>query len=309
MKFSKLDEGSYNLKITAEDASGTTKTKKVACTVTSATSASSSSASDSKLTVSPKVSPAQVYVGAGVYVSGTVTSNYKITSVTATIVGTSYTMTAEPNATSYSLSAMDSAMKFSKLTEGEYRLQVTAKDASGKEVTNYTTCTILQRSANANGTLSAMVNTALAETNANVGMYNKYNAYSGQAWCAYFVAWCARESGVSTTAIPNSYLCRNLVSYYQGQSRYYTYSQVKAGSYVPKVGDLIFYSTSSGGSATHVGLVTSVNTTNGTITTKEGNTRRSTGGSWVYSYTMSYKSNQPWSGYSQYIIGYAHPAY
>lgn len=310
MKFSKLNVGKYNLKITAKDNSGTTKMKKVACTITAPSSTTDNSSSKSStLTVAPKVSPSTARVGTGIFVSGTVKSNFKITSVTAKIVGTSYTKTVTPNTLTYNLSGMDSAMKFSQLTEGSYRLQVTAKDASGKQVTEYTTCVLTPKPSDANGTLKAMVNTALAEPNANVGMSNKYNNYSGQAWCAYFVAWCAREAGVSTTAIPNSYLCRNLVTYYTNQDRYYNYASVSSGKYTPKVGDLIFYSKTSGGSASHVGLVTAVNTSDGTVTTKEGNTRTSTGGSWVYSYTMSYKSNKPWSGYDQYIIGYSHPNY
>ncbi len=309
MKFSKLNVGTYNLKVTAADSSGTTKSKKVACTVTSSSSVTSSGKSNSKLTVSPKVSPSTATAGTGIFVYGTVTSNYKITSVTAEIVGTGYKKTVSPKSLSYNLAGMDSAMKFSALSAGVYVLQVTAKDASGNQVTGQTTCTLTARNIVADGTANAMVNVALSEPNANVGLSNKYNNYSGAAWCAYFVAWCARESGVSTTAIPNSYLCRNLVSYYQGLKRYYTYAKVKAGTYTPKKGDLIFYSKSRGGTASHIGIVTSVNTSTKQITTKEGNTNTSSGGSWVYSYTMSYASDKPWSGYSQYIIGYAHPGY
>lgn len=309
MKFSKLNVGTYKLKVTAADSSGTTKSKQVACTVTSSSSVASSKASDSKLTVSPKVSPSTATAGTGIFVYGTVTSNYKVTSVTAEIVGTGYKKTVSPNALSYNLSGMDSAMKFSALSAGVYILQVTATDASGKQVVGQATCTLTARNVSADGSGNALVDVALSQPNANVGMYNKYNNNSGAAWCAYFVAWCARQSGVSTTAIPNSYLCRNLVSYYQGQKRYYTYANVSAGSYTPQKGDLIFYSKTRGGAASHIGIVTSVNTSTKQITTKEGNTNTSSGGSWVYSYTMSYANDKPWSGYSQYIIGYAHPGY
>lgn len=311
MKFSKLNVGTYSLKVSATDSSGTTRSKKLSCTVTDSSDQASGNASDSKLTVRPKVSPSSATVGTGIYVSGTVTSNYKIKSVTAQIVGTPYSKTVKPNSLTYNLSGMDSAMKFSKLTEGTYQLQVTAEDVSGKKVTGYTTCTLTQRSINANGSADAIVSIALNEPNADVGLVNKYNGYykNGCAWCAYFVVWCARQAGVSKSVIPDSYLCRNLVTFYQNQNRYYPYSKVSSGSYVPKVGDLILYSKSPGGSASHVGLVTAVDTANKKITTKEGNTRTSTGGSWVYSYTMSYMSNKPWINYNQYIIGYAHPNY
>ena len=76
------------------------------------------------------------------YLSGTVTSNYKITNVTGTIYnnagGAVYSKSVAPNSTSYTLknSAIDKAMLFNKLEAGNYTYKVTASDANGgyKEV-------------------------------------------------------------------------------------------------------------------------------------------------------------------------------
>jgi len=69
-----------------------------------------------------------------VSVAGTISSNYNITNVTAQIrAGTTvkYSSVATPNATSYNMNKMDSALKFSQLAAGSYTFVVTATDASG----------------------------------------------------------------------------------------------------------------------------------------------------------------------------------
>lgn len=73
-------------------------------------------------------------------ISGTVRSNYRISSVTAGIYDTNgspkYTATKYPNAMNYSLSNVDSALKFNYLPEGTYVYQVNATDTSMQTAKN-----------------------------------------------------------------------------------------------------------------------------------------------------------------------------
>lgn len=127
------------------------------------------------------------------------------------------------------------------------------------------------------------------------GDYNKYNNFSGEPWCAYFISWCARQAGVSSSVIPNIYECSRLESYYRNLGAWHSYS------YTPKVGDLVFYSASSGGTSIHVGIVTKVE--NGTVYTKEGN---NTGGKIA---VHERPVGTSWIWYGWYIKGYATPNY
>ncbi|MCL1852399.1 MAG: peptidoglycan DD-metalloendopeptidase family protein [Peptococcaceae bacterium] len=72
-------------------------------------------------------------------ISGSVTSNYKITDVYAECKTTSGTIKfskrVNPSATSYSLANLDSAMTFASLSAGDYSFKITATDSSGKTIT------------------------------------------------------------------------------------------------------------------------------------------------------------------------------
>ena len=145
------------------------------------------------------------------------------------------------------------------------------------------------------GTAAEFVAVALAEPDGRPdgGDSNKYTGYHYDPWCAYFVSWCARQAGVSAAVIPELYYCPYLKSYYQTKGQWRNYR------YMPKTGDLIFYSTRSGGSPTHVGIVTSCS--NGVIHTKEGNV----GDGVVGSRTRIVGSSYVAGGW--YIVGYATP--
>ena len=83
---------------------------------------------------SGKYAPGTYYAGTSYAISGAITSNNKITSVTVGIYksnGTAaYVKTVAPNATSYNISAVASSMKFQSLAAGSYTFKVVAKDAS-----------------------------------------------------------------------------------------------------------------------------------------------------------------------------------
>lgn len=79
--------------------------------------------------------PARLTQGKGVSVTGRVSSNYRLTSVSAgirTAAGkTVYAKSANPGATNFNLHAWDAALSFSKLSVGSYIYTVSASDASG----------------------------------------------------------------------------------------------------------------------------------------------------------------------------------
>lgn len=148
------------------------------------------------------------------------------------------------------------------------------------------------------GSSADMVAVALGEPDGTPsgGSKNKYNNYNGQAWCVYFVVWCARQAGVSTDVIPNgTYTCTGLKSWYQSRGLWHGYS------YTASPGDIIFYSEGSGGAPTHVGIVTKV--ANGYVYTKEGNTNHGK----VGSFSNRKAGSNGFTGW--YIVGYASPRY
>ncbi len=124
LKFGSLGSGSYTLQISATDSSGTTKTASKTFTVKGST-----------LSISLD-DIGTVEQGAVHNISGTITSNYKITEVTGKILYGSFveqSYTIYPNTTSVDLksSAINTNLKFGSLLGGYYTLQITAKDSSG----------------------------------------------------------------------------------------------------------------------------------------------------------------------------------
>ncbi|MCQ2471551.1 MAG: CHAP domain-containing protein [Clostridia bacterium] len=126
--------------------------------------------------------------------------------------------------------------------------------------------------------------------------YTKYGAWFGAptiAWCAFFVAWCANQAGISTSIIPRIGNCEIMTNWYKNNGRY-----LYANETSPRTGDLIFYNWGGGKIAQHIGIVTGVS--GNYIYTVEGNTGSS------YGYRCEAKTRT--SG-ANYIIGYARPAY
>lgn len=111
------------------------------------------------------------------------------------------------------------------------------------------------------------------------------------SWCAMFVSWCEDQAGVSTSIAYRHAYCPYGVSWYQSRGLYHNKS-----SYVPKAGDIVYYDWDYNGTADHVGFVSSYNSTNGYITTVEGNKSDAVGTRYVPS---------TWG----YIHGYASPNY
>ena len=163
LPFGSLAVGSYTLTYEASDVSGNTVTwtSPVFYIVASEEEADSSTADEADAdeseeaedasedtsvtgTSSLKITPTAYPTGnisAGAYnVSGTVTSDKTITSVTAQIVTADgqveQEVTDTPNSTSYSFSSkINQDLKFGKLSSGYYYMTVSASDSSGNTVT------------------------------------------------------------------------------------------------------------------------------------------------------------------------------
>ncbi len=143
------------------------------------------------------------------------------------------------------------------------------------------------------------------------GNYTEYGYVYGiqGAWCAMFVNWCARENETSTKVVPKYCRVMDYRNFYQKQKRYYTWSKTKGGKgkYLPKAGDMIFYTTYPGASSQHIGYVKSckVKGSKITIVTTEGNSsdecRHKT-------YTLRTKSNGRIAA-GWYIHGFSSPKY
>lgn len=132
LTFSKLDLGTYTYKITATDTQSSnvvllSKQFKVVSTLT-----------PTKLKLTDATYPESFAQGKTFSVYGTVTSDYKITSVTCSVYtsgGTlQFTKTAYPDTYSYSVHNIDSYMTFSKLAAGSYVYKITASDTKTKDV-------------------------------------------------------------------------------------------------------------------------------------------------------------------------------
>jgi len=86
-------------------------------------------------TISGASKPGTLTAGNSFTIKGTISSTSKITSVTVAVYDTSgdkqIGKTVKPNAKSYSLSKVDSSIKFGGLSAGVYRYKVTAKNSYG----------------------------------------------------------------------------------------------------------------------------------------------------------------------------------
>lgn len=129
-------------------------------------------------------------------------------------------------------------------------------------------------SVNASGTgVNKMVNVAQHELNwgfaedngNNITPYGEWYGMNNAAWCAMFVSWCAHQAGILGTVVPRFAYCPYGVSWYREQGRFYS----RSGGYVPKIGDTIFFFSSTTNEVCHTGIVTGVTET--TVRTIEGN--------------------------------------
>lgn len=87
----------------------------------------------------------------------------------------------------------------------------------------------------------------------------------GYAWCAAFVTWCLRQSGVPAEIAASEVSCQRMTDWYRTHSTYHA----RASGYTPIPGDIVMFRY-GGSTANHVGFVVGVE--NGRLYTVEGNT-------------------------------------
>ena len=113
----------------------------------------------------------------------------------------------------------------------------------------------------------AIVQVALTqEGNSGDTYWSWYGFGSRVEWCACFVSWCGEQCGYLESGIlPKFSLCSDGAKWFQ------TKGQFQDGSYVPAVGDIIFFDWKNDGTIDHVGIVENV--ADGVVHTVEGNSK------------------------------------
>lgn len=115
----------------------------------------------------------------------------------------------------------------------------------------------------------------------NITPYGEWYGMNGSAWCAMFVSWCAMQAGILGTKVPKYAYCPSGVLWYRNKGKYYS----RNSSYIPRIGDTIFFWNTSLGRVGHTGIV--IATTATTVTTIEGNTNDGVG-THTYNKTNTY---------------------
>lgn len=149
------------------------------------------------------------------------------------------------------------------------------------------------------GTGEQIVDVALGELETVGGeKYRQwYTGYAdGEPWCATFISWCAEQCGlIEQGIIPKFQGCNWGVSWFQEKGLFRYTSYYDGEDYIPKTGDIIFFSWEHNKSNSgHVGIVQYVE--GDCVITVEGNTSNSV---LARSYPLS----------SANILGYATPEY
>ncbi len=136
----------------------------------------------------------------------------------------------------------------------------------------------------------------------NEWYYGKPTKGTGYAWCAAFVSYCAKECGVLNTYIPRHCYCPEGVNWFKEKGQFYK-SQYYGGSYIPKAGDIVYY-TKNGTESNHIGIVID-SPVNGYLQVVEGNVYCSNGDYKVVKFTANEKRHIS----SDYVLGYGVPNY
>ncbi|MCI8594063.1 MAG: CHAP domain-containing protein [Oscillospiraceae bacterium] len=87
--------------------------------------------------------------------------------------------------------------------------------------------------------------------------FTKYGNWYGIPqgyWCAMFVSWCLAQAGVPETAVKPFASCTAAMKTFQAAGQWREGPRL-GGSYLPQMGDLIFYDWAGDGTSGHVGIV------------------------------------------------------
>ena len=137
---------------------------------------------------------------------------------------------------------------------------------SGGNAANGSLEAFVQTALNEDGYLEKASNSQLDSKTANAGgnnwtKYGDLTGTNGQAWCAAFVSWCAKQAGLDASVVPRSALVATFRDFYKNKGRW------SGRSATPKRGDIVVFGPTG---AKHIGIVTGVQ--NGQVKTIEGNT-------------------------------------
>lgn len=131
------------------------------------------------------------------------------------------------------------------------------------------------------------------ESSGGNSVYGQWLGINGYAWCAAFASWCANRAGIPSSIVP--YQTTAARDWYKSNGLYKK-SKFRGGNYIPKAGDMIFFTWNGNDYAQHIGIVSGSDSTY--VYTIEGNTGYPGAVKKKY-----YKLN------SCYVLGYACPKY
>lgn len=137
----------------------------------------------------------------------------------------------------------------------------------------------------------------------NTWYYGRSVSGSGHAWCMAFQAYCCYQITGSNNAIPKTASCTSAVNTFKSRGQFH-YSRYYGGNYIPKAGDIVYYTNGSRYRSCHVGMIISA-PVNGFLQTVEGNIICSNRNYKVVRFTKNAKRTVN----SSYVLGYATPNY
>lgn len=124
----------------------------------------------------------------------------------------------------------------------------------------------------------------------NTWFYGKEVSGSAYPWCATFISWLFKD----TKLVKKTASCMDMAQWFKDNKQFYD---------EPQVGDIVFFKFNTNTRWTnHVGIVTKINGT--TLTTIEGNTSSSSGGSQDNGGMVALRTRTPSN-----IVGFGRPKY
>lgn len=114
-----------------------------------------------------------------------------------------------------------------------------------------------------------------SETYPGLTYQQAFGTSTGTPWCAYFVAYCAREAGfVDSDLYPWDGYCPSVRDWFAARGQFV---QASPGTVIPSPGDPILFDWQADGVADHIGIVLYYDPATNKIHTIEGNTSNAAG--------------------------------
>lgn len=150
------------------------------------------------------------------------------------------------------------------------------------------------------GKLNDLLRLAASQVGEHGQKYCEAMNYPYTEWCAIYCGWLLQEgAGIEISRYGWSAGCTPWANALDSMGLFH----LRTSSYIPKAGDVVFFSWSQNGLEDHVGLITAVDTSNRIIKTSEGNSG-SNGG-----YTTTVVVEREWSMDNPCVWGYGDITY